>query len=134
MILVTCKAIDCPTPHFYVNLSAGKVQLTFPLDSPDANIPPPQIAAAKVAVNKQFKLTQETPEKFTNEEIELIKEWYEQMQKQIPQENFGITTFEEIEEATDYLIVYCESNHQNYIALKDLDTPLEDSNHKNNGE
>ena len=128
MILVTCKKINCPTPHFYVNTKAGKVHLTFPVSTPEAQHPVPKIIASRIAAMSEYKLSQELPDKFTPEEIELIKKWYEQMQLQISQDNLGITTLEHVEEATDYLVVYCESNHQNYIPLKDKNTPLiEDS-------
>lgn len=122
MFLITCYKVDCPTPHFYVNPKGGKIPLVGALTPPQllTNLPAAEIAKV-MSVNQQ-RLLKEPEIKFTAEEIKIIKEWYQQMQEQIAQNNTGITVVEEKKDIVDYLVVQCESNHKNYIPLANRGT------------
>jgi len=117
MFLITCHKVDCPTPHFYVDPKGGKIPLVGALTPPQliGNLPAADITKI-MSVNQQ-RLLNEPKIKFTTEEIKIVKEWYQQMQEQIAQNNTGITLVEEKKDIIDYLVVQCESNHKNYIPL-----------------
>lgn len=117
MFLVTCHNINCSTPHFYVNPKGGKIPLITVLDSPEILQNLPSALTAKVFSTRAMEHTESHPEKFTKEEIEIIREWYREMQEQIAQNNTGVTIVEENPKIVDYLVVQCQSNHKNYIPL-----------------
>lgn len=117
MYCITCHKINCPTPHFYVNPKGGKIPLITVLDSPDTIKNLPGALAVKLASVHVMDETKDEPDKFSKEDIEIIREWYKEMQEQIAQDNTGITVIEESPDVVDYLVVQCESNHKNYIPL-----------------
>lgn len=128
MFLVTCYKVDCPTPHFYVDPKGGKIPLVGALAPPQLLTNLPAADIAKIMSVNQQRLLNEPKIKFTAEEIKIIKEWYQQMQEQIAQNNTGITIVEEKKEIIDYLVVQCESNHKNYIPIVKKEEEAQGSN------
>lgn len=126
MFCITCYKINCPTPHFYVDPKGGKIPLVGALTSKDIIGSLPSDLAVKFASVGQYRMMEAQQDKFSKEEIKIIREWYEQMQEQIAQNNSGVTVVEEKSKIIDYLVVQCESNHKNYIPLIKKEKDKED--------
>lgn len=118
MFLVTCYKIDCTTPHFFVNPHGGRIPLVAKLEAPDSLSTVPTTTAGKLGAMFKVHSAQGDRKKFSDEEIEIIKEWYHQMQEQIIASNSGFTSIERKPKVEDYLVMQCESGHKNYIPLE----------------
>lgn len=118
MYLVTCHQKDCPTPQFYVDPIAGKILLSAAADLSEMKL---AVSSGKEAtltklnelmssVNKEIKnLTEEENEKLIRKFIEFLSS----------QQSEGLPKVTKINEVVDYLVVRCQSNHKNYLAISD---------------
>lgn len=116
MILVTCYKKDCPTPHFIVNPKGGRIKLVAGADSPDVAIDLSTIKQLQTAVQD-----------FRNEETEISKEKLNdltdklnlEIKPHLPTDN-RLTLTQSVDNAKDYIVMQCESNHKNYIIIEEF--------------
>jgi hypothetical protein len=110
MVLVTCYTKDCKTPNFYVDPKGGKIVLIEGAGSPKLNL--------DVSTIQKFQKFQGGDRGFTEEELGLFETLERLQTVDAPKTYGGLPVTVEIENATDYLVVHCESNHKNYILIK----------------
>ena len=103
---VTCSHEDCPTPHFYVDLDDGQVILAHT----------PVVDAFAMAIGKAQASAKEVDVSLMEELNKSILEF----QGEKNQLNTGLTESEKID-YDDYLVVYCDSSHKNYMLTKRKD-------------
>ncbi len=127
MILVTCQSPDCSTPHFYVNIQSGKFPLILAPKTPELAVGE-NVATINSDLNKILKSSDfvEGMEKLNEPERERINQIISRSNISRLFSKLYKRLFEEKVEIKDYLVVFCESGHRNYIPLtEDKATYLE---------
>ncbi|MBX2828535.1 MAG: hypothetical protein KTR22_10235 [Flavobacteriaceae bacterium] len=115
MLEITCHKKDCPTPHFMVDPQGGRIPLIGAADTSEMKFTLQSRLPEIKAVIKRVE-AQEEKEEFSEEDLKLLKEWCQLIEPKAP----GKTKVEELETTeedkfNDYMVVYCESMHKNYI-------------------
>ncbi len=118
MILVTCQNPDCSTPHFYVDIQSGKFPLLLAPETPELAVGE-NVATINSDLNKILKSSDfdEGMEKLNELERERIHQIISRSNISRLFSKLCKKQFEEKVEVKDYLVVFCESGHRNYIPL-----------------
>lgn len=117
MLRITCYFKDCPTPHFIVDPKGGRIPLIGGADDGKITFSMDTVQRMKTVIQKAE--SDSGTDGFTDEDKEILKEWCKAIQPEST--TSGKTEIEEVkskpgEEAyNDYMVVYCETNHRNYI-------------------
>ncbi|UII78581.1 hypothetical protein [Flagellimonas sp. CMM7] len=118
MILVTCQNPDCSTPHFYVDIRSGKFPLLLAPKTPELAVAE-NAATINSDINRILKSSDfgEGMEKLDEPERERINQIISRSNISRLFSKLYKKQFEEKLEVKDYLLVFCESGHRNYIPL-----------------
>ncbi|MDC8005384.1 hypothetical protein POV27_15075 [Aureisphaera galaxeae] len=111
MYRITCYKEDCDTPYFYVDPKGGRIPITEAPDTSGITFAKANIPKMKVLLEK---VEEKPEEEFSEEDKALLKEWCKQLGPK-PANNTGKTKVETEEDVNDYLVVYCDNNHKNYV-------------------